>query len=259
MTRAGRGAIPEPGGQRLGGQRLAGQVFLVTGGGSGVGAAVAASCTREGALVVIAGRDAGKLDAVRQAAGPSVDCFPADITDRDQVRELVGHVVSTHGRIDVLVNNAGVNVADRSLEKLSPEDWDHMLGINATGAFNMAHAVLPHMRRQGSGLVIAISSMAALRVGVLSGAAYSASKHAMAALTRSIDLEEAVHGIRATVISPGEIDTPILEFRPEPVADGHRARILQPEDVAEAVVYVASQPDRVAIPELVIKPRGQGS
>lgn len=254
MSQAGRGTAPDPGGQRL-----AGQVFLVTGGGSGVGAAVASSCTREGALVVIAGRDAGKLDAVRQAVGPSVDGVPADVTDRNQVQELVDRVVSAHGRIDVLVNNAGVNVVDRSLEKLSPEDWDHMLGINATGAFNMVHAVLPHMRRQGGGLIIAISSMAGLRAGPVAGAGYSAAKHALAALTRCIDLEESGHGIRATVISPGEIDTPILDVRPVKVTDEHRARILQPEDVAEAVVYVASQPDRVVIPELVIKPRGQGS
>ncbi|MFH1566973.1 MAG: SDR family NAD(P)-dependent oxidoreductase [Gemmatimonadota bacterium] len=240
-------------------QRLAGQVFLVTGGGSGVGAAVAAACAREGASVTIAGRDPGKLEAVCRAAGTAVDSFPADVTDRAQVGALVDHVITARGRIDVLVSNAGVNVPDRSLDRLSPPDWDRVLGVNATGAFNVAHAVLPHMRRQRRGLVIAISSMAGLRVGVLGGAAYCASKHAMAALTRSIDLEEAANGIRATVISPGEIDTPILEFRPEEVTDQHRARILRPEDVAEAVVYVASQPDRVAIPELVIKPSGQRS
>lgn len=252
MSPAGDHAV-----RRGGSARLDGQVFLVTGGGSGVGAAVAASCAREGALVTIAGRDAAKLEAVAGPLGPAVDGFAADVTDRTQVAALVDHVVAAHGRIDVLVSNAGVNVVDRSLEKLSPEDWDYMMGVNTTGAFNVAHAVLPHMRRQGKGLVIAISSMAGLRVGRLGGAAYCASKHAMSALTRSIDLEEAAHGIRATVISPGEIDTPILEFRPERVTDEHRARILLPEDVAEAVVYVASQPARVSIPELVIKPSGQ--
>jgi len=241
------------------GERLQGQVFLVTGGGSGVGAAIAAACVGEGARVVIAGRDGAKLEAVRDALGDAVSPCVADVTDRDQVRALVEHAIASCGRIDVLVNNAGVNVVDRSLECLTPVNWDYMMGVNATGAFNVAREVLPHMRRQGRGLVIAISSMAGLRVGVVSGAAYSASKHAMAALTRSIDLEESAHGVRATVISPGEIDTPILEVRPEKVTDEHRARILRPEDVAAAVVYVASQPARVAIPELVIKPSGQKS
>lgn len=244
-------------GHSLNERSLKEQVFLVTGGGSGVGAAVAASAAREGAHVVITGRDAAKLQTVCDAVGDAATCFAADVTDRQGVKALVEYTIDTHDRIDVLVNNAGVNVPDRSLGKLSPENWDYMMDINVTGAFNVSHEALPHMRRQGKGLVIAISSMAGLRVGVLGGAGYSASKHAMSALTRSIDLEEAANGVRATVISPGEIDTPILEFRPEKVTDEHRARILLPEDVAEAVIYVASQPRRVAIPELVIKPSGQ--
>ena len=159
----------------------------------------------------------------------------------------------------MLVNNAGVNVVDRSLEKLSPENWDLQMDVNATGAFNTLHEVLPIMRRQGDGLVIAISSVAGTAPGVLAGAAYSAAKHAMSVVTQTVNLEEAKHGIRASVISPGEINTPILDQRPVKVSDEHKARILQPEDIADVVIYVAALPPRVVISELVVKPLGQGS
>jgi NADP-dependent 3-hydroxy acid dehydrogenase YdfG len=239
--------------------KLKDQTFLVTGGSSGVGAALAAACVAEGARVAVTGRSEERLQAVVAPLGEAAAAYVGDVRHRERVDEIVADVVDRWGGIDVLVNNAGVNVVDRSLEKLTPENWDLQLDINVTGAFNLIHAVLPHMRKRGRGLVIAISSMAGLRVGTVSGAAYSASKHAMAALTRSVDLEESPNGIRGTVISPGEIDTPILEARPVKVTDEHRARILQPEDVAAAVVYVASQPDRVSIPELVIKPHTQGA
>jgi len=232
---------------------------LVTGGGSGVGAAIAERSAREGARVVIAGRDEAKLKAVCGAVGGDIEGFACDVRDRDRVRELIDHVLDQHERIDVLVNKAGVKVVDRALDRISPEDWDLIMDVNATGAFNVLHVALPHMRECGGGLVISISSMAGLRPGTLGGAGYCASKHAMAVLTRMVDIEDSRNNIRATVISPGEIDTPILEHRPVQVTDEHRARILKAEDIAEAVLYVASQPPRVCIPELVIKPLGQGS
>jgi NADP-dependent 3-hydroxy acid dehydrogenase YdfG len=115
------------------------------------------------------------------------------------------------------------------------------------------------MRRQQGGLVIAVSSMAGTAPSVLGGVVYSAAKHAMSVLTKMIDLEEAKHGIRSCVISPGEINTPILDQRPVKVTDEHKARILQPEDIAAAVLFVATLPSRVVIPEMIIKPLGQGS
>jgi NADP-dependent 3-hydroxy acid dehydrogenase YdfG len=158
---------------------------------------------------------------------------------------------------DILVSNAGVNIVERRLEVLSPENWDYLMNVNATGAFNVVHAVLPQMRARKDGVIISISSIAGIRPSELGGAAYSAAKHAMDALTKVIGLEERENGIRACVISPGEVDTPILEARPVPVSDEHRARILQPEDVAAAAVFVASLPPRANVSELVIKPTTQ--
>ncbi|MBT6146363.1 MAG: SDR family oxidoreductase [Gemmatimonadetes bacterium] len=239
--------------------KLQDKVVIVTGGGSGAGAAIVDSCVAEGAHVIAIGRDPAKLQATCEAAGNNAHAEAGDVTDRDRVQQIVDGVIAEYGRVDILVNNAGINVADRSLETLTPEDWDRVIDINATGAFNTIHAVLPHMRTQADGVVIAVSSMAGTAPSVLGGVAYSAAKHAMSVLTKMVDLEEANHGIRACVISPGEINTPILDQRPVKVTDEHKARILQPEDIAHAVLFVATLPPRVVIPEMIIKPRGQGS
>ena len=239
--------------------KLKDQVIIVTGGGSGAGAAIVEGCVREGAQVVTMGRDEARLRAACDRAGDGAHPMAGDVRDRARVKEIVDWTLAQFGRVDVLVNNAGVNVVDRSLERLSPEDWDLQMDINATGAFNTLHEVLPIMRRQGDGLVIAISSVAGTAPGVLAGAAYSAAKHAMSVVTQTVNLEEAKHGIRASVISPGEINTPILDQRPVKVSDEHKARILQSEDIADVVIYVAALPPRVVISELVVKPLGQGS
>ncbi|OUC07136.1 oxidoreductase, partial [Litorilinea aerophila] len=136
-------------------------------------------------------------------------------------------------------------------------DWDYIMQVNATGAFNVIHAVLPQMRERRDGVIVNISSLAGVRASPLGGAAYSASKHALSALTRVIAIEEKDNGIRATNLCPGEVNTPILDDRPVPVSEEHRAQILQPEDVAAAVLFVATLPPRAHVPELYIKPTTQ--
>ena len=238
--------------------KLSEKVVLITGGGSGAGAGIAQVCAREGARVVIAGRSEEKLQAVAASIGDRVTCFAADVTERPRVKELVEWVICEHGRIDILVNNAGVNVVERALAVLSPEDWDYQMQVNVTGSFNMVYEVLPHMRARREGFVVSISSLAGLHANPVAGAAYTASKHALSALTRMIDMEECGNGIRASVISPGEINTPILDQRPVKVSDEHKAKILQATDIGEAVLYVASQPPNVCIPDMTIKPLGMG-
>ncbi|HIG16902.1 MAG TPA: SDR family NAD(P)-dependent oxidoreductase [Candidatus Handelsmanbacteria bacterium] len=239
--------------------KLQDQIVIVTGGGSGAGAAIVATCVAEGAQVVAMGRDVAKLEAACAAAGEGAHAEAGDVRDRARIKEIVAGTIDRFGRIDILVNNAGVNIADRSLEKLTPQDWDLVMDVNATGAYNTVHEVLPQMRKQGSGLVLAVSSMAGMGPSVLGGVVYSAAKHAMSVLTKMVDLEEAKNGISSCVISPGEINTPIRDQRPVKVSDEHKARMLQPEDIAAAVLFVATLPQRVVIPEMVIKPLGQGS
>ena len=237
---------------------LAGKVALVTGGGSGAGAAIARQLAEAGAQVVVVGRRAEQLQAACAAiaGGPAAVPIAADVADRAQVQALADEVLGRFGRIDILVNNAGVNIVARRLEELAPEDWDQLMTINATGAFNMIRAVLPAMRAQGGGQIINISSISGVRASALAGAAYSASKHAMNALSYVVAQEEEQHGIRSTVIVPGEINTPLLDQRPNPVSAEQRARILQPDDIASAALFIATLPAHVAVPELVIKPVG---
>jgi len=234
--------------------KLSEKVVLITGGGSGVGAAIARICAAEGARVIVIGRDEAKLRAVCDRLGDAATFFAADVTDRPRVKEVVDAVIADHGRLDILVNNAGVNVVDRALAKLTPENWDLQMDINVTGTFNLIHAVLPHMRERREGTIISISSLAGTHPSVLAGTAYSASKHGMSVLTKMVDLEESVNGIRATVISPGEINTPILDQRPVKVSDEHKAGILQPDDIAEAYYQLHRQPRSAWTQELDLRP-----
>lgn len=233
---------------------LAGKVALITGGGSGVGAAIAARFDHADARVAIIGRREDQLQHTVEKIGGNVRAYVADISNRDQIAQVIEDVQAMFGPIDILVNNAGVNLPRRSLEQLAPEDWDRLMAVNATGAFNMVYALLPSMRARRSGLIINISSIAGIRPSALAGAAYSASKHALAALSKVIGIEQGDYNIRSTLISPGDIDTPLLEQRPVKVSEQIRAIILQPDDVAAAVQFVAELPARACVPELVIKP-----
>jgi NAD(P)-dependent dehydrogenase (short-subunit alcohol dehydrogenase family) len=234
------------------------QVVMVTGAGTGIGRAIAEGFVREGARVVLVGRRLEKLAAVG-AGLPAGQILvqSCDVGEREAVREMVEKVETSLGAVHILVNNAGTNTNPRSMAQVADEDWDLTLATNLTGTFNCARAVLPAMRRQGGGVIVNIASIAGLRASKLAGPAYSAAKHGVVALTHVINEEEREHGIRACALCPGEVETPILDLRPEPVPREHRARMLQPEDVAAATLFVAGLPARACIPELVIKPTWQ--
>lgn len=238
---------------------LAGKTVLVTGGGTGIGAGCAKAFAAAGCRVAISGRRVDKLEEVAQSSSGenTILCHAADVADRDSVTELVSWANQELGKIDILVHCAGINVAKRQMNVLDPADWDKLMQVNATGAYNMMHAVLPQMRERHDGLIVNVSSIAGLRASLLGGVAYSASKFAMTALGTCVGLEEKDNGIRVTNVYPGEVETPILDARPNPVSAEHRARILQPEDIAGMVVAIAMLPPRAHVPDLVIKPTTQ--
>lgn len=230
---------------------------LVTGGGSGIGLAIARAFAAAGARVAIAGRDTAKLQAAAKSiSGGRATTHAADVTDVEQVKRLVADVRSG-GEIDVLVNNAGANVKGRSIRELTPESWNTLIRANLDSAFYCIHAVLPHMRARKKGLIVNISSIAGLRALPLAGAGYAAAKFGMSALGTCLGAEEREAGIRVTNIYPGEVNTPILAQRPTPLTEAQLAALLQPEDVAAAVMFVAGLPERAHVPDLVIKPRTQ--
>ncbi len=238
---------------------LAGRTVLVTGGGTGIGAGCALALAEQGCRVAIAGRREEPLvqTARRFSGEPRVETHTVDVGERESARSLVAWATQTLGQVDVLIHAAGVNVPKRSMADCDPDDWDTVMRINATGAYNMMHAVLPQMRERRDGLIINISSVAGARASELGGVAYSASKFAMTALCTCVANEEKDRGIRVTNIYPGEVETPILDRRPVPVSKEHRARILQPEDVAAAVVMIVGLPPRAHVSDMIIKPTTQ--
>lgn len=233
------------------------RIVWITGAGSGIGRATALMFAAEGARLALMGRRPEPLEAVAEAArelGAKVEVAPLDVVDRPAVRAAAKTLLKRWERVDILINNAGLNIPQRRLKELEPGDWDQVIGVNLTGAYNMAAVVLPPMRRQGDGLIINISSMAGKRVSGLAGAAYTASKHGMNAFSESINQEEWRNGIRATALCPGEVNTEILDRRPIPVPTEERERMIAPEDLAEAVRFVASLPPRTTIPEMLLMP-----
>jgi NADP-dependent 3-hydroxy acid dehydrogenase YdfG len=236
--------------------KLTGKTALVTGGGSGIGLEVARQLLAEGARVAITGRDADKLRRAAQGlqAGEQLCTQAADVTDPAQVQALVQEVTRRMGRIDILVNNAGMNIKERTFQQLTPESWQQLVAANLNGAFYCMHAVLPQMVERGEGLIINVNSISGKRSNPLGGIAYNAAKFGLRGLAMGLAAEEKDHGVRVSSLYPGEVNTPILDARPKPVSDEQRLHMLQPEDVAAAVLFIATLPARVAIPELVITP-----
>ncbi len=239
--------------------KLDGKTAVITGGGSGIGAGIARALAAEGCRVAIGGRRAEQLRAVANAwtQEPAIIFHPLDVTDRGSVEGFFKWADQQLGHIDMLVNSAGGNIRDRSMAAMRAEEWDRLIAVNATGAYNCLHAVLPQMRERVDGLIVNINSISGKRAGTLGGVAYNASKFAMTALGTSVGNEEAAHGIRITNVYPGEVNTPILDQRPVPVTDEHRQAILQPADIADLVVAIACLPPRAHVPEVVIKPLQQ--
>ncbi len=239
--------------------KLQNKTALVTGGGSGIGLAVARGLLDEGARVAIAGRNEGRLKQAAESlqGGERLAWFAADVASPEQVHTLVQSAVKRFGPVDILVNNAGTNVKERLIRQLTPESWRMQVQANLDGAFFCVHEVLPKMLERRDGVIVNVVSIAGLRASMLGGAAYSAAKFGMHALGLCLAEEVRDSNVRVSNVYPGEVDTPILEFRPNPITDEHRRRILQPQDIAAGVMFVVTLPPHVSVPELVIKPTTQ--
>jgi serine 3-dehydrogenase (NADP+) len=238
------------------GDRLAGQAALIVGASSGMGRATARRFAAEGAAVAVAARDAGALGelvAEVEGAGGRAIAFPVDAQDAAAVDAMVVAAREALGRLDILIYATGTNIPDRSLERLTRETWDMMLATNLTGAFYCTQAALPIMRAQGGGLILYLSSACVQRPD-LSGVSYQASKHGLTGLAHGTMQEEKSRGIRTTILFPGLTDTPLVLKRPSPTPPEVMAQALQPEDVAEACLFVATLPPRAHVPELVLLP-----
>jgi NAD(P)-dependent dehydrogenase (short-subunit alcohol dehydrogenase family) len=237
--------------------KLAGKVAIVTGASTGIGRAAVIGLAAAGAKVCAIARSSDALDtlvAEVAAQGGEAVAHAGDVADPAVIQSCVEQVVAKWGRLDILVANAGVNTKQRNLRDMSREQWDYVVGVNLSGVFHCAQAALEPMRQQQEGTIIITASMAGKRAGVMSGVAYGATKSGAVSLAHSINAEERINGIRATALCPGEVATPILDLRPNPPPMADRENMLQPEDLADTIVFLASLHQRVTIDELWINP-----
>lgn len=238
-------------------RELKNAIAWVTGAGSGIGEAAAIALAKAGAMVVLTGRREEPLAHVAatiKKAGGAAIVEPGDLMQAATAQRIAGRIQSQFGRLEILVNNAGLNIEDRRWSVLDPAGIDEVMQANLSSAFYCAAAALPIMRAAKDGVLIHTASWAGRFVGLMAGPAYTAAKHGVVAMSHSINQEECVNGIRSCVLCPAEVATPILDKRPVPVSQADRDRMLQPEDLGNLILYVARQPAHVCINEVVISP-----
>lgn len=242
-----------------------GKVVIITGASSGIGEAAAIELAKCGAKLVLAARRVERLDALvarAQALGAEALAVGTDVTSREQVEAMVAAAIERFGRVDVLVNNAGVMLLS-FMKNAMVEQWDQMIDVNIKGPLYGIAAVLPHMRAQGSGHIINVSSMAGRRV-IPSGAVYSGTKFALHAISMGLRQELApTDNIRTTILSPGIVDTELTDHITDPDAQPLVDRInklvpLTGEDVGRAIAYAIAQPEHVDVFEIAMLPTKQG-
>jgi NAD(P)-dependent dehydrogenase (short-subunit alcohol dehydrogenase family) len=225
--------------------RLARKRAIVTGGGSGIGKAIAAAFAREGAHVVICGRDARKLELAAAEIGPQCLAVAADISHPEDTDKLVEHALQTFNRLDILVNNAGV-LLPGTAESLTSEQWEQTFNTNVRAVWQLSRAALPHMRKAGSGAIINVASVLS-SLGARNRVAYAASKGAVLALSRAMALDHAEENIRINCICPGIVETEMVaafnldeKARQQRISAHPMGRFGQPGDIAGLAVFLAS-------------------
>lgn len=234
--------------------RLSGQAAIVTGAGRGIGRAVAVALAAEGAAVALAARTRAELAElaaeIRDAGGRAL-AVPTDVTQDHAVEALVSEALAAFGRLDLLVTAAGTATFG-PVAGAKPDDWDPMLAVNLRAVMQCCRAVLPAMTRQRSGTIINVASIAAERA-LAGAAAYSATKAGVVAFSRVLAEELRADGVRVGVLVPGAVNTPLWDAIP---GGPERARMLRPEDVARAVLFMATQPPGASLEALTLLPAG---
>jgi len=222
------------------------KVAWITGGSAGIGFAIAKALAEDGYLTVISARNGGPLREAAMEIGKDCESLACDVTDRAAVAAACAEILRRHGRIDVLVNNAGGNSQKREWSDLVPEEFEEVIASNINGTFNTIHAVLPAMRAQKDGLVINVSSGAGKQVGLGAGVAYTVAKHGVHIMSKLLNQSELANGIRCCVVAPAFVRTRAHDWRPEEM----KKYMLDPEDVARVVRFALASPPHTMIQEI---------
>lgn len=244
--------------------QLRSHVALVTGASSGIGAAVARSLALEGASIVLAARREDRLEKLRgelEEAGVRAIAVETDVTDRAACERLVEHATSAFGRLDIVVNNAGIMPLSFA-KNVRLDEWIEMVDVNVKGVLHVTAAALPVLLDEGQGHIVNISSVAGRRV-FPGGSVYCGTKHFVTAFSEGLRLELAPReNIRVTCIEPGAVATELAQRIADPdflaaSQGGWDFKLLQSEDIAEAVRYAVTAPEHVDVAEILVMPRGQ--
>ena len=236
---------------------LEGQVAIVTGAGTGIGEVTAGLMAAEGAQVVICGRRQAPLDAVVKTiekAGGRCAARAVDLENAEATGAFAQWTLERFGRVDVLVNNAGHSSHARSVRWVKRTEWESVMAVNLTAVYLLTQAVLPAMIERQRGTIVTVGSLAALKAGLIGGAPYGAAKAAVRNLMQHVHNTLRNQGIRATIIMPAEVDTPILDKRPLNPDAAARATMMLPEDVARAIMLCVTLPPRTVVEEIVMSP-----
>lgn len=244
-------------------ETIKGKIVVITGASSGLGEATARMLAEQGAVVVLGARRLERLNRLVEEInqqGGQASALQTDVTDRAQVQALVDHAVKEHGRLDVIINNAGI-MPQSLLENLKVDEWDRMIDVNIKGVLYGIAAALPQMKRQKSGQIINVSSVAGHRVGPGSSV-YAATKFAVRALSEGLRQEVKPYNLRTTIISPGAVDTELPNTITDETVGQNIGRFYEevaiPADsFARAVVFAMSQPEEVDINEILYRPTAQ--
>ena len=230
------------------------KIAWIVGAGSGIGQNAAVKLSSLGMKVILSGRNIKNLEETAKNCKTRASIKMMDVTNKILVKETANQIKNEFKQIDVLVNCAGINILNRDWDYINESEWDDVIQTNVNGLFYCCKSVIPMMKEKKDGLIINVSSWSGNHVSLLSGVTYTSSKHALNAMTETINMKYCNVGIRACALCPGEVATDILDKRPKKLSLEQKKKMLQPDDLGETIAFLCQMPKHVCINELTISP-----
>ena len=228
-------------------RNLENKVAWITGAGSGIGRDASIKLSKLGMKVILSGRNKNSLQYTQEICKINTIIKPVDVSKKSNVKNIFHEIKKEIGHVDILVNCAGINILKRDWDNIDENEWDQVIQTNINGLFYCCKAVIPLMKKKKDGLIINVSSWSGNHVSLLSGVSYTSSKHALNAMTETINMKYCNIGIRATALCPGEVATAILDKRPKKLSSEQKSKMLQPDDLGQTIVFLCQMPKHVCI------------